>query len=124
MALFGLSPLFLSTVATKFFSDPATGQLNIYHFMRFLALLTGFVYILGFINLRGIKHSIDGARITSEVVEENTSQETTSLLAPRSRSRLTMQASNPSTIGLLGRIDFWLLIFFCILIIGAVRIFL
>lgn len=124
MALFSLSPLFLSSIATVFFIHPATGQLNICLFMSFLTLLTSFVYILGFINMQGLKHSIDQPRTTSETVEGNIPQETSPLLAPTSQSRLTMQVSNPSTMELLRRIDFWLLVIFCIFIIGAVRIFL
>ena len=123
MALFSLSPLILSAIGTNFFIHPVTGQLNICYFMSFLALLTGFVYILGFINMRGLKHSTDLAQTTSEAVEENTPQETSPLLAPTSLSHLTMQASNPSAMELLRRIDFWLLTIFCVFIIGAVRIF-
>ena len=122
MALFSLSPLFLSAIATNFFIRPATGQLNIRHFMSFLALLTGFVYILGFINMQGLKHSTE-PQTTPEPVEENIAQETSPLLAPTSQSRLTIQASNPSAMELLRRIDFWLLVFFCAFTIGAVRIF-
>lgn len=116
MALFGLSPLFLAAIATNFFTDPVTEQLNIYHFMTFLTLLTGLVYILGFINLQGVKQ----AQITLNVVEENISEETAPLLAPTPR---TMQTSDPSPTELLCQMDFWLLIVFCVLIIGAVRIF-
>ena len=123
MALFSLSPLFLSAIATNFFIHPATGQLNIYHFMSFLALLTGFVHILGFINMQGLKQTIDRAQTTAEAVEENIPQETSPLLASESQSLLTIQASNPSTMELLRRVDFWLLVLFCAFIIGAVRIF-
>ncbi|KAF8797925.1 MFS general substrate transporter [Phlegmacium glaucopus] len=119
MALFGLSPLFLSIVATNFFTDPTTGLLNIPQFMGFLALLTGSVYILGFINLRGLNHSIDEVQITPEAVEENIPQETSPLLAPTSGDRLTTQASDPSAMELVHRIDFWLLMAFCVLILGT-----
>ena len=88
--------------------------------MSFLALLTGSVYTLGFITLRGPKHSIEQARITPEVVEETIPQETSPLLSPTSKNRLTMQ---PSVMELLHRIDFWLLVVFCVLTIGAVRVF-
>ena len=73
--------------------------------------------------MRGLKQTIDQAQTTSETVEENIPQETSPLLASASQSRLTMQASNPSTMELLRRIDFWLLAIFCVLIVGAVRIF-
>ena len=123
MALFSLSPLFLSAIATNFFIHPTTGQLNISHFMSFLALLTGFVHVLGFINMQRLKPTIDQAQTTSEAVEENISQETSPLLASASQNRLTMEASNPSTMELLRRIDFWLLAIFCVFIVGAVSIF-
>jgi hypothetical protein len=123
MTLFSLSPLILSSIATYFFIHPATGQLNISYFMSFLALLTGFVYILGFINMQGLKQTIDQAQTTSEAVEENIPQESSPLLASASQSRVMMQASNPSIMELLGRLDFWLLAIFCVFIIGAVRIF-
>lgn len=122
MALFSLSPLFLSAIATNFFIHPASGQLNISHFMSFLALLTGFVHILGFINMQGLKQTIYQAQSTSEAVEENISQETSPLLTSTSQRSLTTQASNPSTMELLRRIDFWLLAIFCVFIIGAVRV--
>ena len=73
--------------------------------------------------MQGLKHSIDQPQTTSEVVERNVPQETSPLLAPTSQSRLRMQASNPSAMELLRRIDFWLLVIFCIFIIGAVGIF-
>ena len=123
MALFGCSPLFLSVIATNFFTDPATGQLDICHFMRFLALLTGSVCILGFINLRGLKHSVHQPQIIPEAIEENVPQETSPLLVTTLSNHQLMQASDPSTIELLYRFDFWLLIFFCLLTLGAVRIF-
>ena len=122
MALFGLSPLFLSVVATNFFIDPATGLLNTSHFTTFLALLTGLVYILGFINLPRLKHSINQVQINSEAVEENIPQETSPLLAPTPPNHLIMQPSNPSIMELLHGIDFWLLVVYCVLILGAVCI--
>ena len=73
--------------------------------------------------MQGLKQTIDRAHTTSEAVEENNPQETSSLLASEPQSHLTMQASNPSTMELLRRIDFWLLAFICAFIIGAVRIF-
>ena len=123
MALFSLSPLFLSAIATNFFIHPNTGQLNISHFMSFLALLTGSVHILGFINMQGLNQTIDQAQTTSEAVEDDIPQETSPLLASASQS-LTMQSSDPSTMELLRRIDFWLLATFLFFIVGAVRNFL
>ncbi|KAI0050909.1 MFS general substrate transporter [Auriscalpium vulgare] len=50
-ALFGLSPLFLSFVASTFFTDPVTG-LNVTKFLTFLAITAGSVHFVGAFNLR------------------------------------------------------------------------
>lgn len=44
MAMFSLSPLFLSVAASTFFTDPQTG-LNVTHFVVFLATLSGVVNV-------------------------------------------------------------------------------
>ncbi|KAI5122073.1 hypothetical protein M0805_006056 [Coniferiporia weirii] len=51
MALFGLSPLFLSVLASTFFTSEATG-LNVTQYAAFLAVLTGVVNAIGAFNLR------------------------------------------------------------------------
>ncbi|KAI0314268.1 MFS general substrate transporter [Amylostereum chailletii] len=51
MALFGLSPLFLSLLASRFFTDSQTG-LDVTHFLTFLALLSGAVHLIGAFLLR------------------------------------------------------------------------
>lgn len=51
MAIFGLSPLVLSLIATSFFTESATHSLNAVHFLTFMAILTGVVHFLGAFNL-------------------------------------------------------------------------
>ncbi|KAI0273667.1 MFS general substrate transporter [Gloeopeniophorella convolvens] len=51
MALFGLSPLFLSLVASKYFMN-SSGGLNVTQFVLFLAVSSGIVHLVGAINLR------------------------------------------------------------------------
>ena len=50
MALFGLSPLFLSIIASNFFTDDA-GVLDVTNFVAFMAILAGVVHVIGAINL-------------------------------------------------------------------------
>lgn len=51
MALFGLSPMFLSVLASSFFTDDE-GQLDVTHFVGFLSILCGVVHAIGAINMR------------------------------------------------------------------------
>ncbi|THH20349.1 hypothetical protein EW146_g962 [Bondarzewia mesenterica] len=68
MALFGLSPLFLSLVASRFFSDPATG-LNVTKFLTFHAATAGLIHLIGAFNLR-IPSAIDDSASSIPEVEE------------------------------------------------------
>ncbi|KAJ7489823.1 MFS general substrate transporter [Mycena galericulata] len=52
MALFGLSPLLLSSVASTWFTDGDGESLNLVRFLAFLGLLCGVVHIIGALNLR------------------------------------------------------------------------
>lgn len=114
MALFGLSPLFLSVVASKYFTDPQTKTLDVSQFMLFLAILTTTVYLLGAVNLRNIIPDSDSApeRLSSSDVEEDI-RETTALLPKPTPT------SDPTVADLLRSQDFWLLMVFCILTLGA-----
>jgi hypothetical protein len=51
MTLFSISPLILSTFASAWFTRPS-GGLDVAGYTAFLAVLTGFVHIIGAINLR------------------------------------------------------------------------
>ncbi|TDL27362.1 MFS general substrate transporter [Rickenella mellea] len=50
MALFGLSPLFLSVLATTFFTNDE--DLDVTRYVRFMAILAGTVHLVGAFNLR------------------------------------------------------------------------
>ncbi|KDQ60735.1 hypothetical protein JAAARDRAFT_31710 [Jaapia argillacea MUCL 33604] len=56
MALFGLSPLFLSVVASCYFSEPGSG-LDVTRYLTFLAILAGTVHLFGAFTLRTPKTS-------------------------------------------------------------------
>jgi hypothetical protein len=51
MALFGLSPLFLSLLASNFFTTADTG-LDVAHFLKFLAIFAGAIQLFGALNLK------------------------------------------------------------------------
>jgi hypothetical protein len=53
MALFGLSPAFLSLLASRYFSSP-DDELDVIHFLQFLAILCGCVHLLGGLTLHVI----------------------------------------------------------------------
>lgn len=125
MALFGLSPLFFSTVATTFFMDKSSGVLDVPSFTTFLALLTSLVYGLGYINLRRFKWPPD---FTEETISP---EETSPLLGVESPSlqdvEQTCHRSSeqhfPNLSELLRKVDFWLIAFFCVFILGVVGVF-
>ncbi|KAJ7219167.1 MFS general substrate transporter [Mycena pura] len=99
MALFGLSPLFLSFIASNFFAGRNDASLNVVGFLAFLAILTGVVHILGALNLCTPK---DHPPIALSSQDEEAS-ETTPLLS-ESRS------SDPhSFLDLLREPSFWVL---------------
>jgi len=119
MGLFGLSPLFFSVVASTFFMDPKTGALDVTHYTMFLALLTGVVYIGGFILLQQLPQTVDIVDNTESQENPTHIGENTPLLA-ESRSSPTCRPSDPTVSELLRKSDFWLLVLFCVLILGAV----
>jgi len=51
MALFGLSPLFLSFIASEGFTSPTTG-LDVMGFLNFMAIFTGSIHLIGAFTLR------------------------------------------------------------------------
>ncbi|KAF8969984.1 major facilitator superfamily domain-containing protein [Flammula alnicola] len=119
MALFGLSPLFYSVIATTFFMDPTTGLLNVVSFTAFLALTTGFVYIPGWLNLRRFPiNSTGGIEPNSSHVEGAIAAETTPLLASESTEHPSGRPLDPTVGELLKKVDFWLLAIFCIFTLG------
>lgn len=116
MALFSLSPLFLSYVATTFFIDTTTGLLNTTAFTNFLALMTACVYTFGYLNLRRFHVNTHTMPLSSS---EAISDETTPLLGSES-SAVAALPVDPSVLYLLKDLDFWLLAIFCVLTLGVV----
>jgi hypothetical protein len=121
MALFGLSPLFLSVIASDFFTDPVSGTLNIILFLKFLAVLTASAHVLGYFVLHTPSVSYTTSSIANHVDRGNIDED--SALLPRiTRSQRGEPPSHPIVDSLHPTQDwsFWLLWLYCLLVIGAV----
>lgn len=120
MALFGLSPLFLSVIATSFFMDPTTGLLNVPTFTYCLAVLSGVVYLTGSINLYRVPWPTQSPNPveSSHIIDTNPAED--SPLLGLGRTDNVTRPLNPSVMELLTLLDFWLLAVFCIFVLGTV----
>ncbi|KAJ7774706.1 MFS general substrate transporter, partial [Mycena metata] len=82
MALFGLSPLFLSFLASTLFTDGADESLDLVRFLVFLTALTGVVHLIGALNLRAAPNNHPPATVP---LQDDEVDETTALLTDGSR---------------------------------------
>lgn len=125
MALYGLSPLFLTFLASTFFTDLSTG-LDIPRFLNFLALTSGTIHLLGAFNMRLYKPqhmapSTPASASTSD--EERSVDEREPLLTNkpyRSDSQITPVGEGRSVIELFKDSHFWLLALVALIILGSV----
>jgi len=118
MAFFGLSPMFLSTVCGHWFTDSVTELVVVERFMAFMFLLTTFVCVLGFFNLRQARPVTD-AMDHAERVPNQSADERTPLLndspTPSHKGPLNLSVKE-----LLLSADFWLLCLTCLMLLGVV----
>lgn len=113
MALFGLSPLFLSFVASSCFNGGADGTLNVVSFLAFLAISSGVVHIIGAVNLR-----VPNAHLPPILpARDEEADETTTLLPDRENS------PRGSLLDLLRDPYFWILFMLLVVILGPVSAF-
>jgi len=129
MALYGLSPLFLSLLTSKYFTDPSMG-LNITRFLLFMALATGIIHLIGAFTLRIPQTECDAASIpdsasVSSRDDESSIDEHQPLLpnkAPLSEScvRAGPVDQGSSALRLFKDPHFWLLAFILLIILGSV----
>ncbi len=125
MTLFGLSPLFLSLLASTFFTDPSKG-LDVPRFLNFLALTSGIVHLIGAFNMRSCKPqyiapSTPASASTSD--EERSIDEREPLLPNkphRSDSQIIPIGEGRSVIELLKDSHFWLLALGALIVLGSV----
>jgi hypothetical protein len=123
MALFGLSPLFLSVLASNFFTDPVTG-LNVTRFLKFYAMMTGCVHLIGTITLRlplVSEHNepcIDDPEPTAEPDERS------ALLPSKPPNDVEVLIvpvnEHGSLVDLLRDCNFWTLFFVALVVLGSV----
>ncbi|TFK42691.1 major facilitator superfamily domain-containing protein [Crucibulum laeve] len=116
LALFGLSPLFLSFIASTFFTDPTSGLLIVSQYMAFLAVMTGCVNIFGVFALKCIP-GVPNDKVSHPPqvdAEAHLPEDTTPLLPPKSNKIV-----DSSSLGLLKDTNFWLLAIFCVITLGA-----
>jgi len=114
MALFGLSPLCLSILASDFFTDPGSGLLDIVLFLKFLAALTAFTHLLGYFVLQTPPTPYAAAPISDRVDGDNTDEN--SILLPR---KTGLGNRSPESRHPIQDWSFWLLWWYCFLVIGA-----
>jgi hypothetical protein len=126
VTFFGLSPLFLSLLASRYFTDPTTG-LNATHFMIFLAFASGIIHLIGAFTLR-IPTSQSGVASESDSVvsgndEESSTDERQPLLHNKT-PRLDVQAvhadEGSSVLHLFKDPSFWSLAFIVLIVLGSV----
>lgn len=112
-AVFGLSPLFLSLLASNLFTT-ASG-LQVIPFLRFLAICTGVVHLCGFVTLRIPK--------PTPLPPAQPSEHTPLLQLASGESGTQQQPRDDSLLGLLSDRFFWILFLACVLTLGYVRPF-
>lgn len=129
MALFGLSPLFLSLIASNYFTS-ADGALEVTRFVTFMAILTGVVHVFGAINLRTPQITQVEALDTSDIqddeesVLEQPSNERSPLIAPNKKSNVQVTVvpveTKQTVMDLLKDPYFWILAFLVMVCLGTV----
>lgn len=113
MALFGLSPYFLSVVASNFFTEPTSGLLEVVPFLKFMAVLTATTHTLGVFAFRS---SSSGNKIKLSNEQERGQADENSRLIPQTPgNNPTRPFPNP-----IRDQNFWLLALCSLCSIGAV----
>ncbi|KAH0826915.1 MFS general substrate transporter [Lanmaoa asiatica] len=134
MALLGLSPTFLSILASRYFSS-SNGDINIIQFLQFLAILCGCVHLVGGFTLHIIpsvpEEELKSATLASDPEVPN---ERTTLLSNRTNGNDNehdqvqddvvsvsdeSKDSKNSTLDVLSDHTFWALVFIAFVVLGS-----
>ncbi|KZT26282.1 MFS general substrate transporter [Neolentinus lepideus HHB14362 ss-1] len=126
MALFGLSPLFLSVIASTFFTNPDAG-LQVSSYLMCLAVLVGLVNLCGAVILRSSKKSVQdreesGAETSQQVQDVEEPDERAPLLpgkAPTATIDVSTVDEGATVVDLLKNRHFWVLVMITLLVCGA-----
>ena len=125
MTLFGLSPLFLSLLASRYFTDSSMG-LDVTHFLCFLAVASGITHLVGAFTLHISKPLCNTTSISEDATscdEESSIDERRPLLrnkAPLSSMRAIPSDEGTSVLYLFRDPYFWLLALVMLIILGSV----
>ncbi|KAA1474901.1 MFS general substrate transporter [Dentipellis sp. KUC8613] len=128
MALFGLSPLFLSFLA-KLFTDPTSG-LDVTRFLTFLAILAGVVHVIGALVLQVPSQTSDKAPFSAddseqEDIEHSAEQDERQPLLPGKQPQVSVDVvlveieEDPTVLGLVKDPYFWVLALITMLTLGS-----
>ncbi|KAF9242096.1 MFS general substrate transporter [Melanogaster broomeanus] len=132
LALFGLSPTFISILASRYFSSPDDG-LDVTHFLQFLAILCGCVHLLGALTMQVIPPASEDAAdaVLDDPEEPN---ERTGLLQNKTNGNDSRQAevqvevvpvigeeaeAKQSALDVLKDRNFWALAFVSFVVLGS-----
>ncbi|KAF8838329.1 MFS general substrate transporter [Paxillus ammoniavirescens] len=132
MALFGLSPTFLSILASRYFTSP-DNELDVTHFLQFLAILCGCVHLLGGLTLHVIPPtSEDVATVAAPSDNPEEPDERTSLLPNKTNGNGQIEVqvdvvpdvveepkAKQSTLDVLKDRNFWALAFVVFVVLGT-----
>lgn len=113
MGLFGLSPMFLTTIASAYFTDDSGLRATTY--MLFLATLTFFVHLIGTFTLNGPNRNETMNMSPSDFVNENSS-----LISSESNSSIVQGSHVPERHFPFNDLSFWLLALLCFCTLGSV----
>jgi hypothetical protein len=123
MSLFGLSPLFLSLLASNFFTDLESGSLNVILFLKFMAIFTGSIHVFGAFNLRTPTPTSEPDNSSINDPEVSDVDESTRLLPGKPNVRVNGEPADgygDSSLDLLRDCYFWILAVFLLFTLGAV----
>ena len=125
-AFFGLSPLFLSLVASAFFSSK-DGELDVTHFIVVLSITAGIAHLVAAVFLRIFPPKASIAAQPDDEIDNpipviHPTEHTPLLSSPNNAVETASQSGQQTVWQLLSDTDFWLLAGSLLLLLGSVSI--